>query len=225
MFEKFRERWTKSINPLIVRMEGVDPSFLTWSSLILSLVAFYLLMQAEMDSKGSLAIIVGIVIILVAGVLDGLDGALARHQGTDGPYGDFLDHTIDRVVDVGLLVAIGMNTSFVDDPSSGYIAGLLTLFGSYMGTQAQSVGLDRIYGGFSRADRMVLTLVALIGAAWQAHSGFSGFDVTEVSQVAEWVILGNSELNGMTFALAISAWGGVYTFLVRFAKTRSGLLN
>ena len=149
MFEKFRDRWTKAINPLILRMEGVDPSFLTWSSLILSLVAFYLLMEADLDSKGSLAIVIGIVIILVAGVLDGLDGALARHQGTDGPYGDFLDHTIDRIVDVGLLVAIGMNASFVDNPSSGYLAGLLTLFGSYMGTQAQSVGLDRIYGGFS----------------------------------------------------------------------------
>ncbi|MBF92517.1 MAG: hypothetical protein CMB78_01935 [Euryarchaeota archaeon] len=225
MFEKFRDRWTKAINPLIMRMEGVDPSFLTWSSLILSLVAFYLLMEADLDSKGSLAIVIGIVIILVAGVLDGLDGALARHQGTDGPYGDFLDHTIDRIVDVGLLVAIGMNGSFVDNPSSGYLAGLLTLFGSYMGTQAQSVGLDRIYGGFSRADRMVLTLVALVAAAWQAHAGVSGFVVSEINDAVEWIILGNSELNGMTFALAISAWGGVYTFLVRFTKTRNGLLN
>ena len=225
MFEKFRDRWTNAINPLIMRMEGVDPSFLTWSSLILSLVAFYLLMEADLDSKGSLAIVIGIVIILVAGVLDGLDGALARHQGTDGPYGDFLDHTIDRIVDVGLLVAIGMNGSFVDNPSSGYLAGLLTLFGSYMGTQAQSVGLDRIYGGFSRADRMVLTLVALVAAAWQAHAGVSGFVVSEINDAVEWIILGNSELNGMTFALAISAWGGVYTFLVRFTKTRNGLLN
>ena len=225
MFEKFRDRWTKAINPLIMRMEGVDPSFLTWSSLILSLVAFYLLMEADLDSRGSLAIVIGIIIILVAGVLDGLDGALARHQGTDGPYGDFLDHTIDRIVDVGLLVAIGMNGSFVDNPSSGYLAGLLTLFGSYMGTQAQSVGLDRIYGGFSRADRMVLTLVALVAAAWQAHTGVSGFVVSEINDAVEWIILGNSELNGMTFALAISAWGGVYTFLVRFTKTRNGLLN
>ena len=137
-------------------------------------------------------------------------------------YGDFLDHTIDRIVDVGILVAIGMNADFVDNHSSGYIAGLLTLFGSYMGTQAQSVGLGRIYGGFSRADRMVLTLVALIVSAWQAHSGAELF-IT--SSLADWVLLGNSELNGMTFALAISAWGGVYTFLVRFVKTRNGLIE
>ena len=46
MFEKMRERWTKAITPLVHRMEGVDPSTLTWASLALSLLAFYLLMDA-----------------------------------------------------------------------------------------------------------------------------------------------------------------------------------
>ena len=225
MFEKMRERWTKAITPLVHRMEGVNPSTLTWASLALSLLAFYLLMTAERSTEGAICIIGGVIIVLIAGVLDGLDGALARHQGTDGPYGDFLDHTIDRIVDVGILVAIGMNADFVNNPSSGYIAGLLTLFGSYMGTQAQSVGLGRIYGGFSRADRMVLTLVALIVTAWQAHGDVSGVSIESYHWLADWALLGNGELNGMTFALAISAWGGVYTFLVRFVKTRNSLIG
>jgi len=157
-------------------------------------------------------------------VLDALDGALARHQGVDSPYGDFLDHTIDRVIDVGLVIAIGMNAAFVDEFSSGLIAAVLTLFGSYMGTQSQSVGLDRIYGGFSRADRMVLTLACLIAAAWQAYSGGAGIDVSGIGY-ADWLMLGNMNLNGMTAALAVSAWGGVYTFLVRFVKTRNQLLS
>ena len=225
MFEKMRERWTKATHPLVLRLGGLDPSVLTWSSLVLALVSFYLIVGAEEDGNGSMAIVGAVVIILVAAILDGLDGALARHQGVDGNYGDFLDHTIDRIVDVGLLVAIGMNAAFIDDPSSGYLAALLTLFGSYMGTQAQSVGLDRIYGGFSRADRMVITLVSLLVAAWQAQTGVSGIDLTGMSELVGWAMLGNNELNGMSFALAISAWGGVYTFLVRFIKTRRGLLN
>ena len=225
MFEKMRERWTKATHPLVLRLGGLDPSVLTWSSLVLALVSFYLIVGAEEDGNGSMAIVGAVVIILVAAILDGLDGALARHQGVDGDYGDFLDHTIDRIVDVGLLVAIGMNAAFIDDPSSGYLAALLTLFGSYMGTQAQSVGLDRIYGGFSRADRMVITLVSLLVAAWQAQTGVSGIDLTGMSELVGWAMLGNNELNGMSFALAISAWGGVYTFLVRFIKTRRGLLN
>ncbi|HJM13443.1 MAG TPA: CDP-alcohol phosphatidyltransferase family protein [Candidatus Thalassarchaeaceae archaeon] len=225
MFEKLRERWTKIIHPVVLRLGGLDPSVLTWSSLILAIASFYLVIIAGEGTNGSLAIVGAVVIILIAGILDGLDGALARHQGVDGAYGDFLDHTIDRIVDVGLLIAIGMNSTFVEEPSSGYLAGLLTLLGSYMGTQAQSVGLDRIYGGFSRADRMVIILVSLLLAAWQAHAGIAGVDISEMHGLAEWAMLGNSELNGMTFALAISAWGGAYTFLIRFLRTRSGLLS
>jgi archaetidylinositol phosphate synthase len=224
MFERMRGIWTKAIEPLVLKMGNLDPSILTWASLILALGAFWLISGATLDNNGAILIGVSVLLILLAGVLDALDGALARHQGVAGPYGDFLDHTIDRVVDVGLLIAIGMNSTFVSDPSSGAVAAVLTLFGSYMGTQAQSVGLDRIYGGFGRADRMVLTVACLVAASWQAYSGGAGIDLSDTGY-ASWVMLGNSNLNGMTVTLAISAWGGVYTFLSRFVSTRNQLLR
>jgi phosphatidylglycerophosphate synthase len=220
-----RGTWIKAIQPIVLKLGNLDPSVLTWTSLIVSLVGFYVLAIAEMDTTGALMIVGAVILVLIAGVFDALDGALARHQGTDGPYGDFLDHTIDRIVDVGLLVAIGMNVSFVSNPDAGLIAGLLTLLGSYMGTQAQSVGLDRIYGGFSRADRMIVTLLGLLIAAMQAYTGGSGIDITSYNEYFEYILLGNAELNGMTVALAVSAWGGVYTFLVRFNSTRKQLLE
>ena len=225
MLEKMREAWTKAIQPIVLKLGDLDPSVLTWTSLLVSIVGFYMLAIAEMDSNGSLMIILAVILVLVAGVLDALDGALARHQGTDGPYGDFLDHTIDRIVDVGLLVAIGMNAAFVSNMSAGLAAGLLTLLGSYMGTQAQSVGLDRIYGGFSRADRMIITLLGLLMAAMQAYTGGTGIDLSSYHEYLQYIFLGNEELNGMTGALAISAWGGIYTFIVRFNSTRRQLLE
>jgi len=225
MLEKMRETWTKAIQPIVLKLGDLDPSVLTWTSLLVSVVGFYMLAIAEMETNGSLMIILAVILVLVAGVLDALDGALARHQGTDGPYGDFLDHTIDRIVDVGLLVAIGMNAAFVSNMSAGLAAGLLTLLGSYMGTQAQSVGLDRIYGGFSRADRMIITLLGLLIAAMQAYTGSTGIDLVSYHEYFEYILLGNEELNGMTGALAISAWGGIYTFIVRFNSTRSQLLE
>ncbi|MEL0310842.1 MAG: CDP-alcohol phosphatidyltransferase family protein [Candidatus Poseidoniales archaeon] len=225
MLEKMRERWTKAIQPIVLKMGDLDPSVLTWTSLLISIIGFYILSMAEMNTNGSIMIIITVILVLIAGVLDALDGALARHQGTDGPYGDFLDHTIDRIVDVGLLVAIGMNAAFVSNMSAGLTAGLLTLLGSYMGTQAQSVGLDRIYGGFSRADRMIITLLGLLIAAMQAYTGGSGIDVTNYHEMFKYILLGNNELNGMTGALAVSAWGGIYTFIVRFNSTRRQLLE
>jgi phosphatidylglycerophosphate synthase len=225
MLEKMRERWTKAIQPIVLKMGDLDPSVLTWTSLLISIIGFYILSMAEINTNGSIMIIITVILVLIAGVLDALDGALARHQGTDGPYGDFLDHTIDRIVDVGLLVAIGMNAAFVSNMSAGLTAGLLTLLGSYMGTQAQSVGLDRIYGGFSRADRMIITLLGLLIAAMQAYTGGSGIDVTNYHEIFKYILLGNNELNGMTGALAVSAWGGIYTFIVRFNSTRRQLLE
>ena len=43
MFEKMRAKWTKAIHPLVLRMGDLDPSVLTWASLLLAIVAFYLL--------------------------------------------------------------------------------------------------------------------------------------------------------------------------------------
>ena len=225
MFEKMRDSWTKAVQPIVVRLGDLDPAVLTWTSLVISVAAFYLLATATDDGSGAMMILGAVALVLIAGVFDALDGALARHQGTDGPYGDFLDHTIDRIVDVGILVAIGYNAALVLDPMAGYAAALLTLLGSYMGTQAQSVGLGRIYGGFSRADRLVITLAGLVWAAWQVGTGGTGIDITTAHEYAHWALLGNPQLNGMTLALAVSFWGGIYTFIVRFIETRKQLLE
>ena len=106
MFEKMRGVWTKAIQPMVLKMGDLAPSVLTWTSLILALGSFWLIAEAGLDEDGAMMIGVAVVLILIAAVLDALDGALARHQGVAGPYGDFLDHTIDRVVDVLSLIHI-----------------------------------------------------------------------------------------------------------------------
>ena len=224
MFEQFREKWSKAMHPLILRLGDTNPNTLTWTSLIVSLGAFWLVANAGIDDEGALMIVSAVILIGIAGVLDALDGDLARHQGTSGPYGDFLDHTIDRVVDIGLIVAIGINSEFGVDLSLALGAALLTLMGSYMGTQAQSVGLGRIYGGFSRADRMVITVVGMLLASLQAADVFSLILTIEGGPGA-FVILGLEEVTGLGMAVVFSAWGGLYTFVTRFISARKMLLD
>ena len=81
MLEKMRERWTKASEPLVHSMGDLNPNHLTWASLVFALAAFYLLARADLDSRGAMAIIGGVALGLIAGFLDALDGALARHQG------------------------------------------------------------------------------------------------------------------------------------------------
>jgi phosphatidylglycerophosphate synthase len=92
MFEKMRGAWTKAIEPLVLKLGNLDPSILTWGSLVVALLAFYMLSGAGLDNDGAMMIGGAVLLIMFAGVLDALDGALARHQGVDSPYGDFLDH-------------------------------------------------------------------------------------------------------------------------------------
>jgi len=146
---------------------------------------------------------------------------VARTHNKVSKYGDWLDHTIDRVVDLSLLIAIGVNSAWIEIQWLGWAAATLTLLGSYMGTQSQSVGLGRNYGGFSRADRLVTTAIGIIFASLQVF--FEWDDLTVPSVIADFTTI--EAINGLTAILIISLLGGVWTFLIRATKARRALLD
>src|SRR2546427_13050446 len=66
--------------------------------------------------------------------------------------GDSLDHVLDRYADVFMLGGIAFNATYCR-LGVGTLALLGVLLTSYMGTQEQSVGPGRAYGGvLGRAD-------------------------------------------------------------------------
>jgi CDP-diacylglycerol--glycerol-3-phosphate 3-phosphatidyltransferase len=92
-------------------------------------------------------------------LLDAIDGVLAREGGSVTRKGDFLDHTLDRYSDVFIIGGIFF---------AGYVRweiGVIAITGilisSYIGTQAQAIGLNRVYGGLlGRADRLLIIIGA-----------------------------------------------------------------
>ena len=97
----------------------------------------------------------------------------------------------------------------------------MTLLGSYMGTQAQSVGLGRNYGGFSRADRMVTTFGGIFIGAIMAFQGTE--DVAIPAAIAD--VIGFDGINALSAVLVISLAGGIWTFLTRAVSSRKELLD
>ena len=98
--------------------------------------------------------LLGAVLVFLNGWMDLMDGALARRQGTDSKGGDLLDHVLDRYADIVIVAGLAAG-------AERYLLGLLAVTGvlmtSYLGTQAQAVGLDRVYGGVvGRADRLAI---------------------------------------------------------------------
>ena len=60
--------------------------------------AAWLMMNAGEGSDGGLMMIGVAVLMAAAMALDGLDGNLARATGKVTRWGDYLDHTLDRVL-------------------------------------------------------------------------------------------------------------------------------
>lgn len=105
----------------------------------------------------------GAVLVACNGLLDLVDGALARKQGVSSRAGDLLDHVLDRYADIVIIAGLAAGIS-------AYAIGLAAVTGvlmtSYLGTQSQAIGLDREYGGLlGRADRLALIGVVGLGAA------------------------------------------------------------
>ncbi len=214
--EQFRDIATSKLDPLVAKLGFLEPNHISWFSLGVAGFAAWLYATAEQDKAGGMLLFAAVGLTAFAAICDALDGQIARKHNKDSAYGDYLDHTIDRIVDAGILVAIGLNSAWVESPHLGYMAGLATLLGSYMGTQAQSVGLGRNYRGFSRADRLMMTVVGALIAGWQGISGTSG--------IGEIPIFGG-EFNGMSAVLVIALIGGIYTFSTRFISARKQLMT
>ena len=70
MFEKMRDTWTKAVQPIVVRLGNLDPAVLTWTSLVISIVAFYLLATATDDESGAMMILGAVALVLIAGVFE-----------------------------------------------------------------------------------------------------------------------------------------------------------
>jgi archaetidylinositol phosphate synthase len=114
--------------------------------------------------------LLGALFVFCNGWMDLLDGALARRQGSSSKAGDLLDHVLDRYADIVIVAGLTAGTG-------AYLVGFLAVTGvlmtSYLGTQAQAVGLDRVYGGVvGRADRLaIIGVVTAVAAVYTAPIG------------------------------------------------------
>jgi len=151
------------------------PNGLTALSLALAVAAGLLLWAGQHGQSWELA--AGGLLVLGSAGLDAVDGRLARLQGSASARGDYLDHVVDRYADLAILLGIGFGP--LVDLRITVLAVTGTLLTSYMGTQAQAVGVGRDYKGvLGRADRLVLmgaapVAQALAPAAWAAPMGLS----------------------------------------------------
>lgn len=160
VLDKQRGRLDFLLVPLAKSLANVHPNTITWLGLAVATAAAAFLFFSDPDSEGrNYFLVLASLLIFLHGLLDMLDGKIARIHHKESRYGDFLDHAVDRFSDVLLLAALSLSPW--GSLPVGFIAALFTLLSSYIGTQAQAVGVGRIYAGFlGRADRLLLLILA-----------------------------------------------------------------
>ena len=118
---------------------------------------------------------------------DMLDGMLARVKGDSGPWGAFLDSTMDRVGDAAVFG--GITIWFIRNPAD-HVLAVVSLFClacgmcvSYVKARAQSLGLKCDVGLIERPERMVIGLTSI---------GLSGLGVPYILPIGMWALAAGS---------------------------------
>jgi CDP-diacylglycerol--glycerol-3-phosphate 3-phosphatidyltransferase len=102
--------------------------------------------------------------VIVAGLSDLLDGAIARGSGQASPRGAFFDSVTDRVSDALLLGGVAWYLLGTSSPYNAMLAVAVmasSMLVSYERARAESLGLNARGGLMERAERFVFLAVAL----------------------------------------------------------------
>lgn len=117
--------------------------------------------------------VVGVLGVILFAVADLLDGTMARMKGTSGPWGNFLDASLDRVADGAIFGSVAFWAASTDQmwlvagTLIALVAGQVT---SYTKARAEAVGAEANVGLVERAERLIAILAALflagLGVPW-----------------------------------------------------------
>jgi len=109
--------------------------------------------------------VLGFIIIIIFVSSDMLDGAMARMTGRSGPWGAFLDSTLDRVAD-GLVFTALLIWAVRSQSVWTVTAAIICLVGgmviSYAKARAEGLGLDCNVGIAERTERLMIALLAAL---------------------------------------------------------------
>ena len=106
----------------------------------------------------------GAVSLLIAGLLDILDGAIARGSGQVTKFGGFFDSVLDRYTDLsvmGAIIFVYIRHGQAEYAAIGFIAAIGTALIPYARARAEAASISCKTGILERPERTVLLLIGL----------------------------------------------------------------
>lgn len=154
MFDgNFRTAFEKGMAPIgkSLQQAGVSPDLVTGLGVLMA--------AACGVAIGFGLFPLAVLLLLLTGLPDALDGAVAKAAGKDGPRGAFLDSVSDRLSDALLFAGAAFYLAGTDSPRLAmlpfgvYIAASLV---SYQRAKAESLGYEARGGIMERAERFIV---------------------------------------------------------------------
>ena len=160
MFDgNFRRGVDKVLDPVGVALSriGITANALTAAGIVIAAVGAIFIGQGRL--------FLGFVFLILTGLPDALDGAVAKASGTSSIRGAFLDSVSDRVTDILLFCGIAW---YLASNEPGRIMMLpVAVMGaamliSYQRAKAESLGFDAKGGIMERAERFIVMALGLL---------------------------------------------------------------
>jgi len=151
MLVKLNKKYPK-IKEMLLRpfLIKINPNIISSLALVAALISGWLFINDIIFLAG--------IFILLNGFFDILDGEIARKYRLATKKGDFLDHVLDRVSDIVIILGLSFS-SYVPD-WLGYATIIIVLLVSYLGTESKSMIGGRLYSGIiGRADRLIIIVL------------------------------------------------------------------
>ena len=162
--KQFEETVKRFIAPL--GRLGITPNMLTILGGVLATLTTYMYLLAPVNR---LYLIYTGIMINVSGLVDAVDGVLARSTGKVTRFGGFFDSVIDRYSDA--VIYTGIIVAGLCDPLIGIVTLFASMLVSYTRARAEMEGVKMAGIGLAeRAERMTFLSLCSIAAFWYPNA-------------------------------------------------------
>ncbi|MFC1902101.1 CDP-alcohol phosphatidyltransferase family protein [Chloroflexota bacterium] len=147
---------TQPVVKLLARTP-LTPNTITWLGFWITAGAAVLVVTNHLFAAGF--------VVLVAGLFDMLDGALARITNRVTRFGAVLDSTLDRLSEAVLLLSILVIYSREAQVTGSLLAGIALLASfmvSYLRARTEALGIECKVGLFTRPERVIVLTLGLL---------------------------------------------------------------
>lgn len=149
-------RVTQPIVNLLARTP-LTPNAVTWLGFCINIGAAVLVVTEHLFAAGF--------VVLIAGLFDMLDGALARVTNRVTRFGGILDSTLDRLSEAVVLLALLAVFAREQQVAESVLAGaalLGSLMVSYLRAKMERLGIECKVGLFTRPERVIILALGLL---------------------------------------------------------------